>query len=344
MTHILVTGGAGFIGSHACTALRDAGYTPVLFDNLSNGHKDGMEDFILIEGNTRDAAALDDAFSRFDISAVMHFAAFIEAGESVKDPLTFYDNNVGGTVSLLQAMKKHGVRDMVFSSTAAVYGEPAGTEPLVESLPKAPINPYGQSKLAAEHILQDCAAAYGLRAIALRYFNAAGSHPAGHIGERHDPETHLIPLVIQAAIGMRSDIKIFGTDYPTRDGSCIRDYIHVCDLAEAHVCALEYLRKLDGPAGTGFFDAFNLGTKTGYSVREVIDAVRAVSGASFTVTEAERRAGDPSTLVADPTRAQSILGWQAFRSDLATIAADAWAYLAPYYQSKMAEKAGAGHR
>nr|MBX2824573.1 UDP-glucose 4-epimerase GalE [Gammaproteobacteria bacterium] len=290
MTKILVPGGAGFIGSHTLIALKAAGYEPVVIDSLYNGHAEAIGQCLLVEGDIRDGALLDRLFEEFQFEAVVHFAAFIEAGESVRNPLAFYDNNVAGSLSLVQAMIRHGTKKIVFSSTAAVYGEATG-DSLSENLPKTPANPYGQSKWAVECMLRDCAAANRLQAVCLRYFNAAGSDPEGRLGERHDPETHLIPLVLQAAAGQRPSIAIFGTDYDTPDGTCIRDYIHVTDLANAHVMALEHLRELG--ADDGLYDAFNLGNGHGYSVRQVIETVKKVTGIDFPVIEQARRPGDP---------------------------------------------------
>ncbi|SDE72072.1 UDP-glucose 4-epimerase GalE [Kordiimonas lacus] len=326
---ILVPGGAGFIGSHTLLALKAAGYTPLVLDNLSNGHQDAVLDANFIEGDIRDEALLDQLFENHAIDAVVHFAAFIEAGESVRDPMKFYDNNVAGSLNLVRAMVRHGVRKMVFSSTAAVYGDSTDA-PLTEDLPKVPINPYGQTKWAVECMLRDTAAADGLQAIALRYFNAAGADPEGRLGERHDPETHLIPLVLQAASGQRDAISIFGTDYDTRDGTCIRDYIHVADLADAHVKALEHLFTQDDSkvrGRRGFYDAFNLGNGQGFSVREVVDAAKQVTGVDFTVKEEERRPGDPAVLVANAEKARTTLGWSPSIPALEDMVAHAWNFM-----------------
>lgn len=321
MANILVPGGAGFIGSHTVLALTQAGHTVTVLDNLSNGHADSVIGAKLVVGELDDGALLERLFAEENIEAVIHFAAFIEAGQSVVDPLAFYRNNVGASLTLLQAMEKCGVRKIVFSSTAAVYGF-GGNGLLREEAPKQPINPYGHSKWAVECMLRDVAATGAIDAIALRYFNAAGSDAAGRLGERHDPETHLIPLVLDAARGHRPDIKIFGTDYDTPDGTCIRDYIHVSDLASAHVKAVETLLRQEETGG--YYDAFNLGTSHGYSVREVIDTVRDVTGRQFNVIETERRPGDPDQLVADATKAQSALGWRPEQSDLRTMIDHAW--------------------
>ena len=328
MANILIAGGAGFIGSHTLLALAETDHKLVILDNLSNGRKDQVLFGELIEGELSDSDKLDHLMAEHEIDAVIHFAAFIEAGESMVDPLSFYRNNVAGTLSLLQAMIRNDVRKMVFSSTAAVYGQAPDDKKLSESLPKLPINPYGHSKWMVECMLRDLAATGQLEVIALRYFNAAGSDPEGRIGERHDPETHLIPLVLDAARGARENIKIFGTDYPTPDGTCIRDYIHVSDLARAHVCALNKLMALSGneQAGGGYYDAFNLGTGSGYSVREVVETAKKVTGVDFPVIEEARREGDPASLVADASRAMDNLGWKPLHSDLQTLIGDAWRY------------------
>ena len=331
---ILVPGGAGFIGAHTVAALRDAGFETLVLDNLSNGHAESLLGTPLIEGDIRDAGLLDKIFTDHHIDAVVHFAAFIEAGESVRDPLSFYGNNTAGSMSLLQAMQRASVKRIVFSSTAAVYGQTQDPTALVEALPKAPINPYGESKWAVECMLRDCATAHGMHSIALRYFNAAGSDPKGRFGERHDPESHLIPLVLQAASGKRPNIKIFGTDYDTPDGTCIRDYIHVSDLADAHVKALQFLFELPTgdettePQSTcGYYDAYNLGTGHGFSVREVIETAKRVTGTDFAVVEECRRPGDPAHLVANADKAKATFGWKPQYPALEDMVAHAWAYL-----------------
>lgn len=320
--NILVVGGAGYIGSHTVLALRDAGYTTVVYDNFSTGHRDACFGAQLVEGDLADTAKLEQTMRTYDIACVVHFAALIEAGQSVLTPLPFFENNVAGTLSLLKAMNAAGVSRLVFSSTAAVYGNNTDTPLLHEALPKLPVNPYGDSKAMVETMLEASAAAHGLSAIALRYFNASGADPQGRTGERHTPETHLIPLVIEAARGRRDSIKIYGTDYPTPDGTCIRDYIHVCDLATGHVAAVAHLLDTDKAGLT----PINLGTGNGQSVRQVVDMVRQISDTDFTVSEAPRRAGDPAVLVADASRARDILGWQATHSDLEQIVRDAWRY------------------
>jgi len=319
--NILVVGGAGYIGSHTTLALKEAGFRVVVYDNFSTGHRDACFGDTLVEGNLADTLKLTQTMRTHNIDSVIHFAALIEAGQSVITPLPFFQNNVAGTLSLLEAMNAAKVKRLVFSSTAAIYGN-IDAPLLSEDLPRAPINPYGDSKEMVETMLESCANAHGLQAIALRYFNASGADAQGRSGERHTPETHLVPLVIQAARGQRDMIRIYGTDYDTPDGTCVRDYIHVTDLASGHIAALRYLQKQDA-AGV---QAINLGTGQGQSVRQVIDAVAQVSEKEFTVTQAPRRAGDPAVLVADVSRAKDVLGWQAQHSDLQTIIRDAWAY------------------
>src|SRR6516162_2789675 len=316
---VLVTGGAGYIGSHACKVLARAGYQPVVFDNLSRGHREAVRWGPLIEGDLADRNRLIMALETHRIMAVMHFAAFAYVGESVADPAMYYRNNLGGSLSLMEAMRETGVDKIVFSSSCATYGIPAGS-PIRETAPQLPVNPYGETKLAIERALHWYGEAYRLRSVSLRYFNAAGADPEGEIGELHEPETHLIPLVLQTALEQRACVDIYGTDYPTADGTAIRDYIHVEDLAEAHLRALEYL------SAGGESAALNLGTGTGRSVREVIAAVEAVSGRTVAWRAAERRPGDPPVLVADPSRAAERLGWQAHRSDLQTIIRTAYSW------------------
>jgi UDP-arabinose 4-epimerase len=316
---VLVTGGAGYIGSHACKGLARAGYEPVVFDNLSRGHRESVRWGPLVEGDLADRERLVMAMQTHRISAVMHFAAYAYVGESVADPALYYRNNLMGTLSLLEAMREVGVDKVVFSSTCAIYGNPENM-PIGESAPQRPVNPYGETKLAIERALRWYGEAYHLRSVSLRYFNAAGADLQGEIGELHEPETHLVPLVLRAALGQRSHIDIFGTDYPTADGTAIRDYIHVEDLAEAHLRALEYLSAGRESA------ALNLGTGKGHSVREVIAAAEAVSGRTVPRRNAARRAGDPPILVADPSLAAEQLGWRARHSDLQTIIRTAFAW------------------
>ena len=319
---VLIVGGAGYIGSHTTLALAEAGYVTVVYDNFSAGHRDACFGDHLVEGDLHDTDLLTDTLKRFDIGCVVHFAALIEAGQSIVTPLPFFRNNVSGTLSLLEAMQAAGVRRLVFSSTAAVYGNQTQAGLLSEDLPRAPINPYGDSKAMVETVLESCVAAHGLQAVALRYFNASGADAQSRTGERHDPETHLIPLVLQAALGQRPQIKIFGTDYDTPDGTCVRDYIHVSDLASGHVAAVGKLLGSDTPAVT----PINLGTGSGLSVQEVIDAVKRVTGRDFTVTQEPRRPGDPAVLVADARRARTLLEWTPVHSDIDTIVRDAFAY------------------
>lgn len=320
--NVLIIGGAGYIGSHTTLALKEAGYLTVVYDNFSSGHRDACFGTHLVEGELSDTDKLTRTMRDFDIGSVVHFAALIEAGQSVITPLPFFENNVSGTLSLLTAMNAARVSKIVFSSTAAVYGNQTDVDLLSETLPRTPINPYGDSKAMVETILESCVKAHNLQAIALRYFNASGADALGRTGERHNPETHLIPLVIEAARGQRSHIKIYGTDYDTPDGTCIRDYIHVTDLATGHVAAVSHLLKSDTPE----FTPINLGTGLGQSVREVIQAVQKISGQTFEVIETERRAGDPPQLVAAPSAAHEILNWSAKHSDIETIVTNAWSY------------------
>jgi UDP-arabinose 4-epimerase len=314
---ILVTGGAGYIGSHACKALAQAGHVPVAFDNLVYGHRSAVRWGPLEVGDIADRDRLDAVIAHYRPDAVMHFAAYAYVGESVTDPARYYRNNVAGTLTLLEALVRHGVERIVFSSTCATYGIPERT-PIDEAHPQQPINPYGASKLMIERMLRDFDVAYGLRSVSLRYFNAAGADPAGEIGEDHDPETHLVPLALQAALGQREALQVFGTDYPTPDGSCIRDYVHVSDLAQAHVLALDYLA--DGGASL----ALNLGTGRGHSVFEVIEAARVVSGRDIPVVLAGRREGDPPVLMAVADKARAVLGWQPVYTELEETLRHAW--------------------
>jgi UDP-glucose 4-epimerase len=317
---ILVTGGAGYIGSHAVLALKEAGYEVKIFDNLEYGHPELVEEVLgveLVRGDTRDRASLDRVFATHKIDAVMHFAAYIAVGESVAKPGMYYQNNVVGTLNLLEAMGAAGVDKFVFSSTSAVYGIPQYT-PIVEEHPFAPISPYATSKLMVENILSDFDLAHGLRSVRFRYFNAAGADPSGRLGEDHNPETHLIPLILLTALGKREHISVYGTDYPTPDGTCIRDYIHVSDLAAAHVLGLKYL--LDG----GDSQVFNLGNGNGFSVKEVIETAKQVTAKEIKVVFGDRRAGDPPILVGSSDRARRILAWQPKYPDLQDIIAHAW--------------------
>ena len=319
MKTILVAGGAGYIGSHMTVLLVKQGYEVVVVDNLRTGHWQsvkGAQKFCV--GDLRDTAFLHRVFSENRIDGVINFAACSLVGESVVDPLKYYGNNVEGAVSLLTAMQTHGVDKIVFSSTAATYGEPE-KQPIEECDRTEPTNPYGATKLAIENMLKWCDGAYGIRYVALRYFNAAGSDTEAGIGEDHEPESHLIPLVMKTALGQRDHIGIFGEDYPTPDGTCVRDYIHVKDLAEAHLLALEYLER------GGSSDVFNLGNGTGYSVREIIDTARRVTSKEIKAVAEPRRGGDPSVLIASNKKAAEVLGWKPNRS-LEQIVADAWAW------------------
>lgn len=314
---VLVTGGAGYIGAHTCKALAKAGYQPIAYDDLSRGHRAAVRWGPLIEGDIADGVRLDAVLARFKPVAVMHFAGFIAAGESVTDPALYFRINVAGSFSLLDALQRADNPPFVFSSSAAVYGLPEKM-PIAEDAPRSPVNPYGETKLMIERALHWLGQANGPRHVTLRYFNAAGADPDGEIGERHEPETHLIPLVLDAAAGRGGPVGIFGTDYPTPDGTAIRDYIHVQDLAEAHVRALDYL--LAGGAST----ALNLGTGKGYSVREVIRAAENVTGQSVPFHDMPRRPGDPPVLVADPSRAGVVLGWRPTLPKLEDMIATAW--------------------
>ncbi len=318
MKTILVSGGAGYIGSHMVALLVEKGFDVVVVDNLATGHWQAVKGGAKLRvGDVKDAAFLDRVFSEFPIDAVVNFAAFSLVGESVGNPLKYYDNNVGGAVSMLTAMKNHGVSKIVFSSTAATYGEPA-KQPIEETDPTDPTNPYGASKLAIEGLLKWCDRAYGIRYAALRYFNAAGANTDVMIGEDHAPETHLIPIVLQCALGKRDHVGVFGDDYPTPDGTCVRDYIHVEDLIAAHFLALDYLRA--GNPST----PFNLGNGQGFSNRQIIQAARRVTGAPIPVVEAERRAGDPAVLVASSKKAMEVLGWKPKYTSVEDIIASAW--------------------
>ena len=323
---VLVTGGAGYIGSHACKALAASGYLPVSYDNLVYGHEWAAKWGPLERGDIGDTERLRAVMRNYRPLAVMHFAAFAYVGESVTDPAIYYRNNVTGALTLLDAMRAEGVDRLVFSSTCATYGDPVQV-PMGEDHPQAPINPYGRTKLIIEQAMRDYASAYGLRGVALRYFNAAGADTDGDIGEDHDPETHLIPLVLQAASGRRPHITVFGDDYDTPDGTCIRDYIHVTDLADAHLRALDHLGANEG------FDAFNLGNGNGFSVSEVIDAAERIVGREIPRLMGERRAGDPPRLVGDAARARSILGWNPRYDDLETILDTAWRWEQSHWNS-----------
>ena len=316
---VLVTGGAGYVGSHACAALKAAGFVPVTYDNLSRGFRKLVQFGPLEEGDIRDAARLAEVFAKHKPVAVMHFAAYAYVGESVSEPSLYYQNNFVGAMILLDAMRVAGINKFIFSSTCATYGTPE-RQPIAEDQSQSPINPYGHSKLMVERILKDYSAAYGMRSVALRYFNACGAHANGLIGELHDPEPHLIPRVLMAVTGEIEAIDVFGTDYPTPDGTAVRDYIHVCDLADAHVGALRYLQN------GGETVALNLGTGRGNSVQEVIDAVIRVTGRKPVIRYAGRREGDPPMLVADARAANAKLGFAPKWTDIEKIVASAWAW------------------
>jgi UDP-arabinose 4-epimerase len=317
---VLVTGGAGFVGSHACKALAAAGYLPVTYDSLETGHEWAVKWGPLEKGDLLDRKRLREVLGKHSPHAVLHFAAYISVAESVAEPDRYHRNNVLGSQSLVEAMAELGIAHLVFSSSAAVYGTPEWL-PLTESHPLKPINPYGENKRLVEMMLRDAERARGLRSVSLRYFNAAGADPEGEIGEEHDPETHLIPLVVHAALGRRPALQIFGSDYPTKDGTCVRDYVHVADLAEAHVLALRYL------AAGGASQSFNVGTGEGCTVREVVAAVEKVSGRKVPVALAPRRAGDPAGLVADAALIGRTLGWKPRFPHLEAQVEHAWRWL-----------------
>jgi len=325
---VLVVGGAGYIGSHMVKMLSLAGHDVVTLDNLSNGYKDAVKYGEFIEGDIADAELLNNLFSKTAFDGVMHFASYIQVGESVEKPSMYYKNNVTNTQVLLDAMLEHGIKSFIFSSTAATFGEPEYI-PIDEAHPQKPINPYGHSKLMVEQILADFDHAYGLKSVSLRYFNAAGADAEGELGERHIPETHLVPLVLQAASGRRDNIAIFGTDYDTPDGTCVRDYIHINDLCSAHLLGLEHL------VAGGESKAYNMGNGQGYSIKEVIDVAKKITGNDFEVKLAERRDGDPAKLVADSTLLQKELGWSPQYTDLETIIRHAWEWEQKYQEWKV---------
>jgi UDP-glucose 4-epimerase len=314
--NVLVVGGAGYIGSHTVRRLQETGHRPVVYDNLSEGHRDAVGDAPLVVGEMADRQCVVDAIGEHHIDAAMLFAAHCYVGESVEDPAKYYRNNVSAALELFDAMRAAGVGKVVFSSSCATYGVPE-KQPMDESLPQQPINPYGFTKFAVERMLDDFAAAYGFGYALLRYFNAAGAHSSAEIGEDHEPETHLIPIVAQVALGQREHVGIYGADYPTPDGTCIRDYIHVNDLADAHIACLERLRPGEGMA-------YNLGIGRGYSVREVIDCVARISGRPVEARESPRRAGDPPELVSDAAKIRNELGWRPQFDTLDAIVETAW--------------------
>jgi UDP-glucose 4-epimerase len=324
--HVLVTGGAGYIGAHACKALRKAGYVPVCFDNFSTGWKQAVKYGPLEEGDLADRARLDEVFAQYQPIAVMHFAALSLVGESMSNPAKYWSQNVNNALNLIEATIAADCKDFVFSSTCATYGDQDGVV-LNEDTPQRPINAYGGSKRAIEDMLRDFGASHGLSSVIFRYFNVAGADPDGEVGEQHVPETHLIPLMLDAIDGKRAALTVFGSDYPTPDGTCVRDYVHVCDLVDAHVLGLRWLEQDKGNA------VFCLGSGKGFSVREVIDASRSVTNRDVPIVEGDRRAGDAASLVSGSRRALSDLGWVPQRSDMATMIADAWRWhQAPEYE------------
>ena len=328
---VLVTGGAGYIGSHACKALAKAGHQPIAYDNLVHGHRESVRWGPLVEGDIGDRRRLDEAFRKFEPGAVMHFAAYAYVGESVQDPGKYYRNNVAGTLTLLEAMRDHAIDRLVFSSTCATYGLPEAI-PMGENHPQAPINPYGASKLMVERMIADFSVAHGLRAVALRYFNAAGADPDGEIGEDHSPETHLIPLALAAALGRIPELTIFGDDYDTEDGTCVRDYVHVSDLADAHVLALAALDN-----STPGLQAYNLGNGRGHSVSEVVQSIERVTGHKVPLAMGPRRAGDPPRLVSETMRAREGLGWAPRHSSIDRMVATAYGWMKKSGTSEQAD-------
>jgi len=319
LPNLLITGGAGYIGSHAVKVAKNFGFNPVTFDNLSMGHRWAVRDGVFVKGNLADRSKLVQTFRKYKPTAVMHFAAHISVGESVADPQKYYRDNLGNAINLFSVMLEHKVKYFVLSSTAAVYGDPVKV-PMSESHPKNPVNPYGDSKFILERILNWYDQAYGLKSTFLRYFNASGADASGELGEAHNPESHLIPLILDAVAGLRKEITVFGKDYPTPDGTCIRDYIHVTDLADAHFLALKKMMK------TGKSDFFNLGTGKGYSVQQVIQMTEKVTGLKVPVKVGLRRPGDPPSLVAQSQKAKKILDWKPKYSDLENILKTAWAW------------------
>ncbi len=324
MAVVLVTGGAGYIGSHTCKALASMGHEPVVYDNLRRGHAESVQWGPMVEGDIRDYDSVYTALDRFRPEAVLHFAAYAYVGESVSDPGRYYHNNVTGALTVLNAMRAAKIEKFVFSSTCSTYGVP-NTNPIRDDHPQDPINPYGRSKLMVEHILRDFGSAHGLQSCALRYFNAAGCDPEGRIGERHDPEPHLIPNVLLTALGRQAYVTVHGDDYDTPDGTCVRDYIHVLDLAEAHILALEALDGTDG------FQFYNLGNDVGYSVKQIISRAEQVCGRAIPVVTGPRRPGDPPVLVADSERARRTLGWSPRYASLEDIIGTAWNWFSAYY-------------
>lgn len=319
---ILITGGAGYIGSHVAKAMSERNKEVIIYDNLSTGHRKAVEllGLTLVEGDIKNKALLMETFERYKVEGVIHFAASSLVGESVENPYKYYDNNLYGTMELLDAMRASGVKKIVFSSTAATYGEPVNI-PILETDPTLPTNPYGNTKLSMEQMMKWFDGAYGMKYVSLRYFNAAGADESGLIGESHNPETHLIPIVLQAASGKREFVSIFGDDYDTKDGTCIRDYIHVNDLAQAHILALDYL--LDG----GESDIFNLGSGQGFTVKEIIETAKKVTEKEIKSVQAPRRSGDPAILIASSDKIKKKLGWSPKYDDVSVIIRDAWNYM-----------------
>jgi UDP-glucose 4-epimerase len=328
--NLLIIGGAGYIGSHMVQRLRSTQNKVTILDNLSTGFRNVINDTDFIEGDIKDCALLTKIFKDRGIEAVMHFASYMQVSESVKKPDIYYENNVSNTINLLNIMAKNNVRKFIFSSSAAIFGEPEYT-PIDESHPKNPINPYGRSKLMVEGILKDYESAFGLKSVCLRYFNAAGADEGGNLGEQHSPETHLIPILLQVASGRRERASVFGTDYPTADGTCIRDYIHVSDLCEAHIAALDYLNKKHKSQN------FNLGNGGGFSVAEVVETVRRISGKPLQIDYEERRPGDPAVLVADSTLAKKMLNWNPCFTQLETIIEHAWNFEKSHFSRPLTE-------
>jgi UDP-glucose 4-epimerase len=333
-SRILITGGAGYIGSHTAFLLEQEGYEVVILDNLSRGHKDMIQGVIkapLVVGDINDSELLNNLFEQYNIKAVIHFAAYAYVGESVSDPSEYYRNNVASTLSLIESMRRAGINKMVFSSTCATYGS-AQFLPITEEHPQNPVNPYGQSKLMVERILTDFSNAYDFKSVIFRYFNAAGAEPSGLLGENHDPEPHLIPLILQTALGKKSAIKILGTDYDTPDGTCVRDYIHVMDLAWAHLLGLKYLLKENDSK------IFNLSNGSGFSVREIIDAAKKITARDIRVQEDERREGDPDTLIGDSSSARRVLNWNPKYTEIEQIIRHAWSWHCKVLERSFAEQ------
>lgn len=328
---VLVAGGAGYIGSHTCKALARAGHQPIVYDNLHTGHPWAVKWGPFVQGDINDAALLADTLRAHEVKAVINFAALAYVGESTVEPTRYYRANVGGMITMLEVMRAHDVKSIVFSSSCATYGVPERL-PIVEGLRQEPINPYGRTKLMAEQILRDACAAHGFGAVALRYFNAGGADPEGELGEEHEPETHLIPLVLQAAHGTRPTVSVFGRDYDTPDGTCVRDYVHVTDLAAAHVAALSRCR-------AGEFHAYNLGAGRGASISEIIARARRITGCDIRAVDAPRRAGDPAVLVADNALARQALDWQPHHSDIDEVIRTAWSWMTKDRVSAMRAKA-----